>query len=169
MNPDILEPWHDIQQKKAFWSAVPFISSHPQDSTTAPPYPLLLTWARQSRTERSWVPTNLVPTTKFGTAPHPLPPPPLQNATQRLNPVWNSSELGYLFQITIREKEQRAAGEDNLPWKQSLGVKMLSITAVSHPSAAAVLQRGVQITGSVQMRTCSHTVTSRSQRTDLTS
>lgn len=101
---DIVEPWRDIQQKEAFWSVFPFISLSPHNFTTAPPYPLLLTWARQSRTEHSWVPTNLVPTTKFGTTPHPLPPPPLQNVTQRLNPVWNSSELGYLPQKNAQGK-----------------------------------------------------------------
>lgn len=61
-----------------------------------------------------------------------------------------------------QRKEQRAAGEDNVPWKWSLGLKMLSIIAVRHPSAA--LQTGVQITGSVWITTCSHTMTSRSHR-----
>lgn len=45
-----------------------------------------------------------------------------------------------------------------------MGLKMLSIIAVRHPSAAAVLQTGVQITGSVWVKTSSHTMTSRSQR-----
>lgn len=167
---------HDVRFSRNKLSEALFLLS-PHNFITEPPHPLLQHCLTDlSQAEQNWrqgVPTNLAPTaTIWHYSPPTSPPAPckmLPKTKSYLEFSWTWSFASKKKKKTIREKEQRTAGKDNLPWKRSLGLKMLYIIPVSHPSAAAALQMGVQITGAVWIRTCSLMMTSRSHRTDLAS
>lgn len=101
---------HDVRFSRNKLSEALFLLS-PHNFITEPPHPLLqhcLTDLSQAEQNwRQWVPINLAPTAKIWHYSPPTSPPIPAKCYPRLNPIWNSAELGHLLQKKWSGKRNR--------------------------------------------------------------